>query len=198
LLANNPFARPQGGPGVQPRRRPATPVAIPNELPLPQGERMSTQEGFGKILFEIAGQDDDLARRIVTTSPDVTVSTNLGGWVNRNVYGMPGLLLVTTGAKSGLSRTSPLLYLRDGDDFLIVGTNFGQGHHPAWTANLLAEPHAEIEVGPATLPVVASPIEEPELARCWERFVALYPGYAGYLERSGRKPHMFRLRPATR
>ncbi len=83
LLAGNPFARPQGGPGLAPRRRVAAAVPIPDVLPVPPGDRMSTQEGFGKILFEIAGSDSDLARRIVTTSPDVTVSTNLGGWVNR-------------------------------------------------------------------------------------------------------------------
>jgi len=50
---------------------------------VPHGERMSTQEGFGRILNDLAGSNGDLAARIVTTSPDVTVSTNLGGWVNR-------------------------------------------------------------------------------------------------------------------
>jgi pyruvate dehydrogenase E1 component len=47
------------------------------------GKTMSTQEGFGRILFDLAGGTSDLAARILTTSPDVTVSTNLGGWVNR-------------------------------------------------------------------------------------------------------------------
>ncbi|MEM8812645.1 MAG: transketolase [Pseudomonadota bacterium] len=65
------------------RRRLSSPsVSVPS-LPLPpiRGE-MSTQEGFGKILAEIAKTDTPLADRIVTTSPDVTVSTNLGPWVN--------------------------------------------------------------------------------------------------------------------
>ena len=57
-------------------------VEVP-PLPVPHGERMSTQEGFGRILNDLAGSNGDLAARIVTTSPDVTVSTNLGGWVNR-------------------------------------------------------------------------------------------------------------------
>jgi pyruvate dehydrogenase E1 component len=60
----------------------APPVEVP-PLPAPHGDRMSTQEGFGRILNDLAGTDGDLAARIVTTSPDVTVSTNLGGWVNR-------------------------------------------------------------------------------------------------------------------
>ena len=55
----------------------------PAELPTPKAEEMSTQEGFGRILFDLAREQTEFARRIVTTSPDVTVSTNLGGWVNR-------------------------------------------------------------------------------------------------------------------
>ncbi len=62
--------------------RAAPMIDIP-ELPTPRGEQLSTQEAFGKILFEIAREPSPLAQRIVTTSPDVTVSTNLSGWVNR-------------------------------------------------------------------------------------------------------------------
>ena len=52
-------------------------------FPAPRGERMSTQEAFGRIMNELGRSDSELARRIVTTSPDVTVSTSLGGWVNQ-------------------------------------------------------------------------------------------------------------------
>lgn len=83
LFAENPFAGAGGGGNLAPRRRRAAPIPVPDALPAPQGERLSTQEAFGKILFDLAGGDSELARRIVTTSPDVTVSTNLGGWVNR-------------------------------------------------------------------------------------------------------------------
>src|SRR5215218_8231018 len=62
---------------------PAPSIAVPAELPVPSQPTNSTQAGFGAILNEIARQDSELARRIVTTSPDVTVSTNLGAWVNR-------------------------------------------------------------------------------------------------------------------
>ena len=65
------------------RRFQAGRVALPDKLASPTGEVMSTQEGFGKILNEIAREKSPLAERIVTTSPDVTVSTNLGPWVNR-------------------------------------------------------------------------------------------------------------------
>ncbi|MBT7760401.1 MAG: transketolase, partial [Rhodospirillaceae bacterium] len=67
-----------------PRRRQAATIAVPASLPKPETEKpISTQDAFGRILFDIAAGDDEFARRIVTTSPDVTVSTNLGGWVNR-------------------------------------------------------------------------------------------------------------------
>ncbi|HEU4518338.1 MAG TPA: transketolase [Microvirga sp.] len=65
------------------RRLEAPVVPIPAELPTPRQPALSTQQGFGLILSELARSDEPLAGRIVTTSPDVTVSTNLGGWVNR-------------------------------------------------------------------------------------------------------------------
>jgi len=66
------------------RRFSADKIPIPKTLKYSISEKASTQEAFGKVLYELAGQkDSELARRIVTTSPDVTQSTNLGGWVNR-------------------------------------------------------------------------------------------------------------------
>ena len=65
------------------RRQKASSVEVPPNLPTPRGTKLSTQEAFGRILGDIAAGDTVLAKRIVTTSPDVTVSTNLGPWVNR-------------------------------------------------------------------------------------------------------------------
>ena len=69
--------------GSRPRQNDAPLVAVPPSLPVPRGIRLSTQEAFGRILGDVAASDAALAERIVTTSPDVTVSTNLGPWVNR-------------------------------------------------------------------------------------------------------------------
>jgi pyruvate dehydrogenase E1 component len=65
------------------RRHAAARVPVPAEFPAPRQGSLSTQQGFGLILNELARSDQPFADRIVTTSPDVTVSTNLGGWVNR-------------------------------------------------------------------------------------------------------------------
>jgi len=65
------------------RRLNAPVVEVPQQLAFKPAPQMSTQQGFGLVLNEIARSDSELAKRIVTTSPDVTVSTNLGPWVNR-------------------------------------------------------------------------------------------------------------------
>ena len=77
FLAGAPFAARDPHPVEAPR------IALPAEFPRPWAEVMATQEGFGRIMADLARLDAPLSERIVTTSPDVTVSTNLGGWVNR-------------------------------------------------------------------------------------------------------------------
>jgi pyruvate dehydrogenase E1 component len=77
FLANVPFA------ARAERRYQAPRIPVPASIPPPAGDKLSTQESFGRILAALARDDSGLAERIVTTSPDVTVSTNLGGWVNR-------------------------------------------------------------------------------------------------------------------
>ena len=69
--------------GSRSRRHDVPAVSVPPSLPVPRGTRLSTQEAFGRLLGDIAASDAAIAERIVTTSPDVTVSTNLGPWVNR-------------------------------------------------------------------------------------------------------------------
>jgi pyruvate dehydrogenase E1 component len=72
-----PFAQPE------PRVHSAKPVPVPDRLEVAAEGLVSTQTGFGRILSDLGSGESELARRIVTTSPDVTLSTNLGGWVNR-------------------------------------------------------------------------------------------------------------------
>lgn len=118
-----------------------------------------------------------------------------GGWM-RSVYGLPGMVLHTTGAKSGAARANPVLFVRDNGDFIVVGTNFGQPKHPAWTANLKANPDAEIEVGGIRLPVRATLVAEDRFDELYAGLVEVYPGYALYLDRRGDlPPRMFRLTP---
>ncbi|WP_280489550.1 nitroreductase family deazaflavin-dependent oxidoreductase [Nocardia carnea] len=107
--------------------------------------------------------------------------------------GAPVLLLTTTGRKSGLPRTQPLLYVHDGDTLYVIGSNFGQARHPAWTANLLAEPSATVAVAGERIPVTATPVEDSAKAEIFARFVELTSAYATYRERTSRDLHIFAL-----
>jgi deazaflavin-dependent oxidoreductase (nitroreductase family) len=117
------------------------------------------------------------------------------GRVASRLYGLPVLLLSTTGAKSGQTRTTPLLYVRDGPDFAVAGTNFGHPAHPGWTANLLAGPAAAIEIGPERICVTAELADAGTHSRIWPRFLAVYPGYGHYADRREVPPRMFLLHP---
>ena len=81
LLAEFLAAAPLARVGGRAHKTPA--IAVPAKLPVPRGALLSTQEAFGRLLGGLAAGDSEVAGRIVTTSPDVTVSTNLGAWVNR-------------------------------------------------------------------------------------------------------------------
>lgn len=110
--------------------------------------------------------------------------------------GAPTVLLTTTGAKSGLPRTTPLLYWRDGGRLHVVGSNFGQGHHPAWTGNLLKEPRATVTIGGKDVPVRATQLTGAERDRVWQGFVDMASTYAVYKTRTDRDIRVFALDPA--
>jgi deazaflavin-dependent oxidoreductase (nitroreductase family) len=107
--------------------------------------------------------------------------------------GAPTLLLTTTGAKSGLPRVSPLLYCRDGARLLVIGSNFGQPHHPAWTGNLRANPAATVTIGGVDVPVLARQLDGDERQRAIDAFIELTRVYATYLQRTDRELRVFAL-----
>ncbi|WP_280272779.1 nitroreductase/quinone reductase family protein [Nocardia wallacei] len=108
--------------------------------------------------------------------------------------GAPIILLTTTGRKSGQPRTAPLLYVHDGDTLYVIGSNFGQPHHPAWTANLLADPTATVTIAGERIPVHADPIEDPaRKEEIFTRFVQTTRAYATYRTRTTRNLRIFAL-----
>jgi F420H(2)-dependent quinone reductase len=98
----------------------------------------------------------------------------------------PVLVLTTRGRKSGQFRSVPLIYLEDGDRWLLVASNAGQDHQPAWYLNLLDQPLAEVRIGDQDIPVKARPLAEAERAEAWPKLLAMYPDYAGYTKRTDR------------
>jgi deazaflavin-dependent oxidoreductase (nitroreductase family) len=107
---------------------------------------------------------------------------------------LPELLLTTTGRKSGQPRMSALSYLRDGERLLVLGSNFGQRHHPAWSANLLAEPEAVVAINGVEIPVTATLLTGAEREAGLQRFLA-YPMYQSYRTRTDRELRLFALTP---
>lgn len=96
------------------------------------------------------------------------------------------LLLTTVGRKSGQKRTTPLLYLRDGDAIVLVASKGACPTTPLWYLNLTANPEVEVEVGREQLSMTARQAGAEENARLWPRLVEIYPDYADYQLRTDR------------
>lgn len=121
-----------------------------------------------------------------------------GGRLGGRVMRSPVLVLVTAGRKTGKRRETPLLYLADGPDHVIVASNGGAAAHPAWYHNLTANPEAEVRVGNRSLAVRAETVEGEEKRRLWDLLVRMYPPYASYQRRTDRDIPVIKLRPVTR
>ncbi|GAA4534430.1 nitroreductase/quinone reductase family protein [Amycolatopsis samaneae] len=91
--------------------------------------------------------------------------------------GLPSLRLTTTGRRSGLPRSTNLLYYPDGDRFVLTGSNWGRPNDPAWTLNLRSCPDAEIAIAGKAVAVSAKELEGEEYARMWRELLRFWPGY---------------------
>jgi deazaflavin-dependent oxidoreductase (nitroreductase family) len=121
-----------------------------------------------------------------------------GGRLGHRIPGVPGkmLLLDHVGAKSGTKRTSPLLYVRDGKDLVVVASKGGFPKHPAWFHNLKANPDTTVQVGSHRLAVHAHVATAEERERLWPMAVKAYHGYEDYAARSkGREIPLVILEP---
>ena len=110
-----------------------------------------------------------------------------GGKVGGPFEGAPLLLLTSTGAKSGQQRTTPVMYLPDGESMVIFASKAGAPTHPAWYHNLTANPTATVEVGTDTVPVTARVAEGGERERLYERQAGLFPQFADYQSKTTRR-----------
>ena len=105
------------------------------------------------------------------------------------------LYLTTTGRKSGLPRRVPILFLKDGERYWVMASNYGQDHHPAWSANLIANPRATVQEGSKTVNVTARLAGPEEKAELWPRLVQVYPAWKNYAQWTGRDFRLFCLEP---
>ena len=155
-----------------------------------------------------------MAERETSTERDLSgparLAWKLGSGAHAGVYRATGgklfgrmgespiLLLNTVGRKSGKKRTSPLLYVMDGEDFVIVASKGGASAHPAWYLNLRANPEATVEIGDREVQVEAEEADPEDKTRLWQKMVEMYPAYDAYQEKTEREIPLLVLRPVER
>jgi F420H(2)-dependent quinone reductase len=110
--------------------------------------------------------------------------------------GQPILLLVTTGAKSGRPRQTPLLYLPDGDRVIVIASNGGRDRHPAWYYNLRTHPAAMAYLGGRVRTYIAYEAQGEERAALWRKAVEYFEGFTLYEQRTSRPIPIFVLQPS--
>ena len=135
-----------------------------------------------------------LVRRLMGFHAIAYRTTN--GLVGHRLPGLPRMLLLDhEGARTGKRRTSPLVYLEDGDDIVIVASKGGAPRNPAWFHNLRANPETTIQVGSEKRAVRARVASAQERRRLWPKVVETYGGYAEYQARTEREIPLVVLEP---
>ncbi|GAB3161697.1 nitroreductase family deazaflavin-dependent oxidoreductase [Amycolatopsis stemonae] len=113
--------------------------------------------------------------------------------------GLRTLLLTTLGRKSGEPRQVPLLYVERGGGYVVIGSNWGGEAHPAWSANLLAQPKATAAIGGRAVEVTGRLLTGDERQEMWDAVASYWPAYDRYAERAGdREIRVFLLEPVSR
>jgi deazaflavin-dependent oxidoreductase (nitroreductase family) len=141
----------------------------------------------GSLRFKLVKAFVDLNVRVYRLT-----SGRLGDKIN----GAPVLLLDHVGRTTGRVRTTPVLYLRDDADLVIVGSRGGSDAMPAWFLNLMSSPSTTVQVGSERRAVVAAEAT-PEEKQRWPRLVELYDEYAVYQQRTKREIPVVILSPAS-
>ena len=110
-----------------------------------------------------------------------------GGKVGGDFKGAPMILITHTGAKSGTTYTTPLVYTRDGDRYVIIASKGGAPAHPHWFRNLVANPDVTVEVGTERFPARARVAEGDERARLYRAQADLMPNFDDYAKATSRE-----------
>lgn len=105
------------------------------------------------------------------------------------------LLVTTTGRTSGEPYTTPLIYGRDGDDYVVVASKGGADDHPDWYRNLDANPEVEIQVGPEVMPATATTVSADRKQRLWPQMAQIWPDFDNYARKTDRDIPVVALTP---
>ncbi|UPZ29684.1 nitroreductase family deazaflavin-dependent oxidoreductase [Streptomyces sp. LRE541] len=157
-------------------------------------QKVSSTRGFAKVAPHVVPALDRAVHRL--TRGKVLLSAQM----------LPGVILTARGARSGLPRRTPLACMPEGrtgeggdgsegavGSWILVGSNFGRTDHPAWTANLLAHPDAEINWKGRDISVTARLLAGAERDAVWRALLEFWPPYATYQARVEREIRLFRI-----
>ncbi|MBL1081956.1 nitroreductase family deazaflavin-dependent oxidoreductase [Streptomyces actinomycinicus] len=146
-------------------------------------QKASSTRAFAKVAPHVVPALDRAVHRL--TRGRVLLSSRM----------LPGVVLTSTGARTGQPRRTPLACMpeADGRSWILVGSNFGRTGHPAWTHNLLAHPAASVSWKGRDIPVTARLLSGKERAAVWRALLEFWPPYATYQARVEREIRVFRL-----
>ena len=136
--------------------------------------------------LDLADRSWPVLRRLMWGHTALYKATN--GLIGHRFPGAPPMLLLEhVGAKSGIKRVLPLVYVRDGDDVVLVASKGGYTKNPAWFHNLKANPETTVQIGSERRAVRARVAAPGERERLWPKAVQTYSGYADYQKRTPRE-----------
>jgi len=153
-----------GIPRVDPRARPA-----------------AWKRGMQRL---VATKPGAAVHRMIAARLDAPIMKATGGRVSLAMGVLPVVVLTSTGARSGQRRETPVSYFTDGDDVILMASNYGGARHPSWYHNLLAHPECELHIGQRGGSFVARAAEGAERDRLYALAVDLYWGYAKYAQQT--------------
>ena len=159
---------------------------------------MSTPERLRRIILNMAATRQGMwAFYLFVRVIDLPISRLTKGVfipsANWNI--MPVIYLTTTGAKSGIPRSSPVLGIPDGEKLILVGSNWGNPKNPSWAYNLRANPQTQVRKGKKVKDFSARELRGDERAAYWQKAIRFYPPYISYEQRSNRSLPIFLLEP---
>ncbi len=147
--------------------------------------------------WAVATKPGAALHRLIAAPLDGPIMKATGGRVSLAAGAVPVVVLTSTGARSGERRETPLVYFTDGDDVILIASNYGGARHPGWYYNLIAHPQCELRIGPDGGSFVARETEGAERDRLFALGGDLYSGYPKYAQRTDgiRTIRVLRLAP---
>jgi deazaflavin-dependent oxidoreductase (nitroreductase family) len=136
-----------------------------------------------------------VARRFIAPIDPIIYKLSGGRLTAAGIETIPQLRMEVIGRKSGKKRSVQLGCIKDGNDYVVVASNFGGTNHPAWSFNIDANPDVTVQVRNKTFKAIAERTSEEDKAKLWPKLCDVIPQYKTYVKRTDRNIKVYRLKP---